>query len=125
MGIPFSSPDINPPHSNLVNEKLNSPQDNPNFFADAMSPNLRDYTVDGLFDIAATKVETQLPALVTWCNVGVPYPKISFNPEYGYIQEYDLGSCAKWEIGGGMLCPVLADCYAGVRIRDFQPLPLS
>ena len=92
------------------------------FFAQAISPDFKDYTVDGLFDIAAPKLTSASP-IVTWCNVDAPSPDIRYNSEYGYIQRYDLGDCPKWEIGGGMLCPTLSDCNAAMRVRNFEILP--
>jgi hypothetical protein len=126
MWLPFSSTDINPPHSNLVDEKLNNPKTNPNLFADAMSPNLRDYTIDGLFDIVAKKLQyAPIPAVVVWCGQTGFSPQVTFNNQLGYIESYELSSCSSGEIGGGMLCPVLGDCYTGMRVRNLTLLPPS
>jgi len=85
-----------------------------------------EHTVDNLFDIAAVKVEKQpAPAVVAWCSIESSPPRISFNSEYGYIQYYDLGNCPKSDFGGGLMCPAISDCVAGMSINNFQPLPES
>ena len=94
-----------------------------NYVAQKISPNLKEYTVDGLFEIAATKVSNDAP-LVTWCSIDTSlYPDVRFNAEYGYIESYDLGNCPKWDVGAGLMCPVISDCWAFMRVRNIQPLP--
>lgn len=122
LGFPIYSPDINPKPLDADQQKLAES----NFFAQAISPDLKDYTVDGLFDIAAPKIVNQTaPALIAWCNTNAPSPDIHFNSEYGYIESYDLGSCPKYEVGGGLLCPSIGDCNAGMRVRSLTFLPPS
>ena len=76
--------------------------------------------------IAAPKLANQTAsAVVSWCSISAAPPRISFNAEYGYIESYDLGNCPKWEIGGGLMCPALADCNAGMMVRDLKFLPPS
>lgn len=97
-----------------------------NSVAQAIAPDLKDYTVEKLFSITTTKLASQtLPELISFCSISSISPFISFNSEYGYIESYDLGNCPKWEIGGGLMCPQLSDCYAGMRVRNFQILPPS
>ncbi|MEP6988963.1 MAG: hypothetical protein ABI970_25395, partial [Chloroflexota bacterium] len=127
ISLPFYSPDLNHNLPDLNPKPLDAAQqklDQSNFFAQAISPDFKDYSVDSLFDIAAPKMSNYSP-LVTWCNVDAPYPDIHFNAEYGYIESYDLGNCAKWEFGGGMLCSVLPDCNAAMRVRNLTFLPPS
>jgi hypothetical protein len=97
-----------------------------NTFAKTISPDLNEYTVDGLFEIADPKLINQpASSLIGWCGINAPSPNITFNSEYGYIQLYDLGNCPKWETGGGLMCPTVSDCNVAMRVRNFEILPAS
>jgi hypothetical protein len=97
--------------------------DQSNYYANAISPDLKQYTVNGLFDIAAVKVENQpAPAEVAWCSNNVPIPRLNYNSEYGYILSFDVGNCIKWDFGGGLLCPIRTDCAANMSIHHYEAL---
>ena len=120
MGFPIYSPDINPKPLDADKQKLAES----NFFAQAISLDLTDYTVDSLFDITSPKIANQAaPTLISWCSINAPSPDIRFNSEYGYIESYDLGNCPKYEVGGGLLCPAVSDCNAGMRVHNLTFLP--
>jgi hypothetical protein len=121
LGYPIYSPNVTPKPLDSDKQKL----DQSNFFAESISPDLKQYTVNSLFDIAAAKIANQPVPAVVWCSINAPSPDISFNSEYGYIQSYDLGNCPKFNFGGGLLCPAIGDCYAGMSVRNLTFLPPS
>jgi hypothetical protein len=100
--------------------------DQSNVFAKNISPRLKDYSVDSLFEIAELKLAGQtLPVLLTFCGQTGISPQINFDPDLGYIQAYELSSCPSGNFGGGLMCPVIGDCYVGMRVNNFQILPQS
>ncbi len=94
------------------------------FFAQAILSDLKNYTVDALFDVASQKLADQTtPQLVSFCSLNSGTPNIIFNAEYGYIRSYELSSCSDWQIGGGLLCPKMGECHVGMGVRNFKLLP--
>jgi hypothetical protein len=117
--LPVFTSEVNPAPLGTAEPKLKS-----DFFPKGISLNLNDYTVDGLFDIAVPKLANRtLPEFISFCSTSSVSPFISYNSEYGYIQSFESSSCPDWQIGGGLMCPRICDCYAGMRVRNFQLLP--
>ncbi len=96
------------------------------YFAQTISPDLKQYTVESLFEIASSKVSNDA-SLIAFCSGTImpTFPDVRFNSEYGYIESYDLGNCPKWEVGGGLMCPIISDCNMGMHVRHFEILPQS
>ncbi len=121
FALPIFTSEVNPAPLGTAEPKLKS-----DFFPKSISLNLKDYTVDGLLNIASTQVANQtLPELVSFCSTSSSSPFISYNLDYGYIQSFESDSCPDWQIGAGLLCPKIGDCYAGMKVRNFQILPPS
>jgi hypothetical protein len=82
-------------------------------FSSYLAPSLQDYEVGRLFEVT----ETLLPdaPLVTLCNSQLHH-EISFNQEYGFVEEINSSSC-----GTGLLCPIMSHCDAGFRVVEFIP----
>jgi hypothetical protein len=95
------------------------------FHYDGFFPkNLRDYTIDGLFEYATQKLANQpMTPLVTMCGITEGHPaEVMFDEQYGYIKSLSYDDCGHWNVGGGLLCGGLGDCFSGVRILDFESL---
>lgn len=116
LALPIFTLEDNPIPLGTAEPKLKS-----DFFPKSISLNLNDYTVDGLLNIASLQVANQtLPELISFCSTSSFSPFISYNSEYGYIQSFESDSCPDWQMGGGLMCPRIGDCYAGIRIRNLK-----
>ena len=99
----------------------------PGFFSDPLPSKLSGYTIDNIFSILAPMLQsaTTAPPIIEWCNINPISPGVSriiFDEELGYIRSWQLSSCPNPEFGGGMLCPAIGDCYAGVSISSLELL---
>jgi hypothetical protein len=82
-------------------------------FSSYLAPSLKDYEVGRLFEVT----ETLLPdaPLVTLCNSQLHH-EISFNQEYGFVEDISSVSC-----GMGWLCGATSHCEAGFYVDEFVP----
>jgi Family of unknown function (DUF6174) len=84
---------------------------------DPTDPSTSQFTMDGLFDYAASKLAQQPPIRLSFCPTDVY--RVEFDPDLGYVRRVIRDTCG----GGGLLCPVISDCTSMARVSDLQLMP--
>jgi hypothetical protein len=97
-------------------------------FSDIFPETLSGYTVNGLFDFAASKLRDEpTPPVIAWCGLpdnqsGRFRYEAQFNDDLGYLESFTYTSCIRPDFGGGLMCGVITDCAASFSISEFEPI---
>lgn len=82
------------------------------------------YTMGNLFVFMQNQLaDVPAPPLISVCGPEINESRYEIRyDETGYIREIAHTSCARFNLGGGLMCPALGDCSSTFRVRSFEVL---
>ncbi|MBX3082137.1 MAG: hypothetical protein KF716_10935 [Anaerolineae bacterium] len=93
-------------------------------FSGFFPPTLNDMTMDTLFAFAANKLKDEpAPPMLAFCsNADIERNRyeVTYEPTQGYITSLRYTNCARFKIGGGLMCPIMGDCNATITISGLE-----
>jgi len=93
-------------------------------FSGFFPPTLNDLTMDRLFTFVADKLKDKpAPPMIAFCsNADIERNRyeVTYEPTQGYITSLRYTNCARFKIGGGLMCPVMGDCNATIMISGLE-----
>ncbi|MEO1162827.1 MAG: hypothetical protein AAFV98_03500 [Chloroflexota bacterium] len=80
----------------------------------------QDYTILGLFEYVQGITTANSHDFIRTCfDTATSRYEVSFNQQYGYIEEMTYSNCGDWNVGLGLVCPLTTHCSSGFVVTDF------